>query len=305
VLRISRKCPDDDRDREDGGARALEKHDRALPHPVQGHAQRGAPVRRHLQQQQRVLALEERLAEQPGHGKRGPEPEQVQPEHDAGPRPCRVSRGQQHRDQQRIDGQTRRTAHQRHHQRRDKAVLLIVDRARGHDARDRAGETAEHRHERFSVQAHLAHQPVHDERRARHVPGVLQQPEEEKQDQNLRQKDDHTAHARDDAVDHQIAKIALGQCTRSPAAHQLLGRFDPAHRKLREPEHREKHQRHHAEEKHPAPQAVGEHGIDAVARGGIGAVATLRRGGQLLRPRVARLHRRRQPVEPGGLQRTA
>ena len=60
----------------------------------------------------------------------------------------------------------------------------------------------------FAVQADAAHQPVHDERRARHVAGVFQQADEEKENQNLRQETEHAADAADDAVGEQIAQIA-------------------------------------------------------------------------------------------------
>ena len=57
----------------------------------------------------------------------------------------------------------------------------------------------------------LRHQPVHDERRARHVAGVFQEPEEEKEDEDLRQEDDDAADAGDDAVHQQAAQVPLRQ----------------------------------------------------------------------------------------------
>ena len=66
----------------------------------------------------------------------------------------------------------------------------------------------------FPCSPTLRHQPVHDERGARHVAGVLQDPEEEIEDENLREKDDDAAHAGDDAIGEQRAQIALGQMTR-------------------------------------------------------------------------------------------
>ena len=81
------------------------------------------------------------------------------------------------------------------------------------------------------MQPDARHQPVHDERGARHVAGVFQHPEEEKEDENLRQKNDHAADAGDDAIGDQTAQIAIRQfftdATRkdslSPASIQSIG----------------------------------------------------------------------------------
>src|SRR3712207_7663130 len=45
------------------------------------------------------------------------------------------------------------------------------------------------------VEAHLAHHPVHHERGASHVSGVLKQSQEEEEEQDLRHEDNHAAHA--------------------------------------------------------------------------------------------------------------
>jgi hypothetical protein len=73
-----------------------------------------------------------------------------------------------------------------------------------------AGETGHHRHERAAVQAERFQHAIHQERDARHVARVLQQPDEEKQQQDLRQKNDDVADAADDAARHELAKQTLG-----------------------------------------------------------------------------------------------
>ena len=83
----------------------------------------------------------------------------------------------------------------------------------------------------FAVQPDPAHQTIHDERGARHVAGAFQQPDEEKQDQNLRQKNDHAAHAGDHAIGDQIAQIAwrhrvldpVGRARRRGRRSQFIG----------------------------------------------------------------------------------
>jgi hypothetical protein len=61
-------------------------------------------------------------------------------------------------------------------------VLRVVDGARGHDARHRAGVAGEHGDEALPVQAHATHHAVHEERGARHVAALLQQADEGEED---------------------------------------------------------------------------------------------------------------------------
>ena len=64
---------------------------------------------------------------------------------------------------------------------RNEPVLVVFNRARGHDARNRTGVGAEHRDERFPIEAHATHQAIHDERSPRHVAGAFQETDKEKQ----------------------------------------------------------------------------------------------------------------------------
>ena len=88
------------------------------------------------------------------------------------------------------------------------AIMIVArrsrgfgDRARGHDAGDRAGEARQQRDERAARQADPAHQPVEQEGGARQVARVLEHEDEEEQDQDLRQEHEHAAGAGDHAVD--------------------------------------------------------------------------------------------------------
>ena len=112
----------------------------------------------------------------------------------------------------------------------------------------------------------LAHQPIHQERRARHVAGVFQQADEQEQQQDLRQKHDHRADARDDAVDEQVAQIAR----RQDAFHHVA---QPADRPTRaspsaasaKREDALEDQRHEPHEDQRAPHPVRQHAIQPVA----------------------------------------
>ena len=93
-------------------------------------------------------------------------------------------------DDQGVDRQPRRAGHQRRDQDRRQPVLGVVDRARRHDPRNRAGEARQQGNESAAGQADAVHQPVHQERGADHVAGAFQQQDEEEQDQDLRQEGD-------------------------------------------------------------------------------------------------------------------
>ena len=134
--------------------------------------------------------------------------------------PKSVSGRDERGDQERVDGETRATAHQRRDEHCRQPVARIIDRPRGHDARDRAGERAEKRDERLAVKADLAHDPSHDERRAGHVPGILEKPEEEEKEEYLGEERDDGRHAGDAAVTIRSRRSPAGMAspTRAPSA---------------------------------------------------------------------------------------
>jgi hypothetical protein len=55
----------------------------------------------------------------------------------------------------------------------------------------RAGVTGEQRNEGFAIQTRGAHHAVGDQRGAREVTGIFQNSDKQKQQQDLRQKDQH------------------------------------------------------------------------------------------------------------------
>ena len=63
------------------------------------------------------------------------------------------------------------------------------------------------------MQPDEVHDFVHQESGPGHVPGILENGDAEKQDQNVRQKDNHAAHAGDDAVQNEILEKRLRKNT--------------------------------------------------------------------------------------------
>ena len=92
----------------------------------------------------------------------------------------------QRSNQQGIDRQPGRTAHERRNENRYQAILWALNGACGHDSRDGAGEGAEHGYEAFAVKSDFAHEPVHEESRSRHIARVFQKTDEEEEQENLR-----------------------------------------------------------------------------------------------------------------------
>ena len=105
------------------------------------------------------------------------------------------------RNDQCVDGEPRRTGHQRRDQDRRQAVLGILDGAGRHDPRHRASEARQERNEGAPGQADAVHDPIHQKGRADHVAGAFEQQDEEEQDQDLRQEGDDRADAGDRAID--------------------------------------------------------------------------------------------------------
>ena len=185
-------------------------------------------------------------------------------------------------DQERIDRQARRTGHQRRDHDRDQAVAGDRDGARGHDARDRAGEGRQQRNERATGQADHAHQPVEEEGGARQVARILEHEDEEEEDEDLRQEDEHAAGAGEHAVD-QEARERSGRQDQA----QLLGDGTDAglqevHDRPRPGEDTLEHREEHDAEQQRPEDRVQHDPVDAIrqarpvitgeARGGEDAV---------------------------------
>ena len=204
--------PQDDGRDEDDPAGALKEDRRALPQ-----AKRDIGQPRHLifgqfHHERAAAALDHGVAQDERGKQRADDPGDVQAEHDealhadAG---ADASRGDERGDDQCVDGQARGTGHQRRDENGGQPILGIVDGAGRHDSGDRAGEAGQQGDEGAAAEAGVAHQPIHDERRADHVAGRFEHQDEQEQDQYLGQEDDHRADPGEQAVDDQGAEQAV------------------------------------------------------------------------------------------------
>ena len=112
------------------------------------------------------------------------------------------------------------------------------------------------------MEADLAHDTIHQECGTRHVTRILEQPDKEKEDQDLRKEDDDTTDSCQHSVGEKVPEIS--------GRHDGLQRFrefresaiDPIHRILGNSEKGEKHQRHCPQEEEPAPDPVSQQVIE-------------------------------------------
>ena len=88
--------------------------------------------------------------------------------------------------------------------------MLGWERTGRHDSRHGAAKTDEHGHKTAARQAKATQHLIHDKGHARHVSGVFQNGEEQKEHDDNRQEGQHTAHARKHAVDSQRAHHVVG-----------------------------------------------------------------------------------------------
>ena len=306
VPRIGGKPPQQDIDAQDHGAGAAEKQSRAVPHVAQHHAQHRTLVRRQLHDEQGRFAFEQGLLEQPCHQQRHHNAQQIHRQHREAGQPDEAEHalvGDARGDEQGINRQPRRTTHQRRDQDGYQPVLRGFNRACRHDARNRAGKRAEHRYETLPVQANLAHQAVHQERRARHVAGVLQKTDEQKQQQDLRQENNHRAHTGNHAIHQQTVEIPRRDQAPNESAQAGHCRLEGVHGNPGEAENALKHHRHDADEHQHAPHPMRHDTIQPVAECILGPGYFCRH--VAMDPRhssVTRLDGGAAPIESGAFQ---
>ena len=94
-----------------------------------------------------------------------------------------------------------RGGHDRH-----TAVTLVFNGTGGHDARNAAADTDEHRDEGLTGQAELAEDTVEHEGDTGHVAAGLEEGEHQEQDQHLRHEAEHCADTGDDTVEDQAVE---------------------------------------------------------------------------------------------------
>ena len=111
------------------------------------------------------------------------------------------------------------------------------------------------------MQSDLAHQTVHQERRARHVTSVLKETNEEEEQTDLRQENHHGADTPDDAFDEQTLEFAGRQAGADLVAKPPDGVLQQVHRQARERKDALENQRHQRHKNQQTPDAVGQHPV--------------------------------------------
>ena len=113
---------------------------------------------------------------------------------------CRRVAGCQRAEHERDDGHLGTARNHRGGHDGHATIHLVLDGLGGHDGGHTATGGDEHGDERFTGQAELAEDTVHDERDAGHVAAQLQDAQQQEQDDHLRDEADDGADAGDDAV---------------------------------------------------------------------------------------------------------
>ena len=159
----------------------------------------------------------------------------------------------------------------------------------------------------------MRHQPVHEVGRPGQVAAVFEDRDEDKEDEDLRQKGQHPAHAAEDAVGHQASQGPGRQPGAGPGAQGRHARADRADQRLGPHEDRLEDDHHHQGEDSRAPDAMGQHAVDPIARRGLvagrfldGPIEDLSgpvEAGRGLDPRHGTVHR--SQLRPGRRQRLA
>ena len=131
-----------------------------------------------------------------------------------------------------------------------------MDGAGGHHGGHGAGEARQQRDKRAAGQPAFRHHVVQQKRRARQVARVFQQQDKGKQNGNLRQKHQHTAHARNNAVHNQIVEHALGHIRAHPFAQRAERAFNQLHYGRRPSVNGLEHYKQNGKQNHHAPHGV-------------------------------------------------
>ena len=145
-------------------------------------------------------------------------------------------------------------------------LRLVLEDSRSHDSGHGAAEADEHRDEALAVQADLVHDLVHNEGGPGHVAGVLQESNRQKQQKDVRQKDQHTADTAEDAVNDQ--RMQRPRLTRPYGGHHPGGKskksLQPPHGIFAGREGKLENKIHQHDEDRQAQYGMGQDGVSLV-----------------------------------------
>ena len=201
---------------------------------------RRKPVWRQLHDKGCVVALHKPSAEHAAHYYRHDYADDVERNHHC----ALIFNGEESACQHDVYRQSGRAAHHRQYEHRDQSRALAFHSSCRHHRRHIASEAHDERYERLSVQPHLVHQAVHDERRPRHVARVLHERDEGVENQYLWQEDYHRPHAAYYSVDNHVLQHSVGHVVCNHVAQESHAGLYPVHRILSE---RERHLEHQVE----------------------------------------------------------
>ncbi len=248
----------------DDRPRVRQKQLAAIPRAPQQRRKPRPPIRRHLHNERRPRSRKQRALKNHRQHQRRDRPQGVHRKHD--PRLQHRSIREDGRDDDEIHREPRRAAHERGDHDRRKTIAPILNRPRRQNPRDRARITRQQRNKTLPVQPHLRHDSVHDERRSSHVPAVLQRPEEEKQNADLREETEHRPNSRKHPVHNQRSKDPLGQPSGDRLAQRQLPRLNETHQRVCPGKDPQKKQQHHRRKDHRPEYTMRHNAIDSIAR---------------------------------------
>src|ERR1039458_8984387 len=274
-------------DAEDDGSGLAQEDARAVYQTEGQGAQGGHAVLGQLKDERRLAGLEDGAFQQPcgGHGphKAG----HIEAEHDDGAQAEKAVQvddvGDEGGDHQHVNRQARGAGHERRDQNGRHPVTLVLDGARGHDGRHGAGVGREQRDKGLAVEPGGAHDAVGDQGGAGQVAGVFKNADEEKEEQDLGQKDEHGGDALPGAVEDERLQPAGGQ----QGADQVGGAGQDVakavRKRLADGEDHLKDAHHHEQKEQRPPDAVQQNVVDLAGvfdreRGLIASVAADLRG---------------------------
>ena len=186
---------------------------------------------------------------------------------------------EEHLCKQDIDGEPGVAAHKRRHQHHLVPVPLVFQGPGCHHSRHRAPKAQEHGDEGLPRQPQTAHHVFHYIGHPGHIPGIFQETQCQKQDQDIGQEGDNGPHAPQDPVDDQgFQGIADGpggeqpfQAVPEPADEV----FHIAFQHIPYGEGQEEHHPHDQQEHRDGQNLVGHDGVNAVGQPQTRSVSTL------------------------------
>ena len=170
------------------------------------------------------------------------------------------------RSQKDVDRKPAGAGHERNYQNCQQTALSRLDGPCRHNRRHIAAESHNHRDKRLSVQPHLVHHPVHNERRPRHISRILKQRNEKIEKQDVREENQHTAHSSYNSIHNQISQPPLSHKASDHLAEFVHAPLNPIHRIGSECERALEHNEQQHEENRECQPLVRNHRVNLLRK---------------------------------------